>query len=58
MHEIYIKTLETSIEVSDEGRFHLPSDKEYTASELKKIAREINKASRDWDLSTIDLDGE
>lgn len=45
MTEVYIKTLGETIEVSDEGRFELPS-RSYTAAELKKIAVEVNRAER------------
>lgn len=52
MPEVYISVLGESIEVSDEGRFELPC-REYTAPELKKIAREVNKAFRQ---SHIDIE--
>jgi len=43
--QIYIKVLDDYLEVSPEGRFTLPQ-REYTAAELKKIATEVNRASR------------
>lgn len=45
MIEVYIKILDDTIQVSDEGRFELPS-RLYTAAELKKIATEVNRAAR------------
>ena len=35
-----------SVKVGEDGRFHLP-DREFTASELKKIAREVNRHIRE-----------
>lgn len=52
MPKIFVEVLGETVEVSEEGRFELPS-REYTAAELKKIAREINKASR---LHNLDED--
>lgn len=56
MPKIYIKTLSEFVDISDEGKFELPS-KEYTAAELKKIACEVNKSIReskrlDFDYNT------
>lgn len=45
MLRVKTSVLEDEIEVSEEGRFILPS-KEYTTAELKKIAREVNRAMR------------
>lgn len=45
MLKVYISVLDEEIEVSDEGKFELPS-REYSPSELKKIAREVNRAMR------------
>lgn len=45
MLKVYISVLDEEVEVSDEGRFELPS-REYSPAELKKIAREVNKAMR------------
>jgi len=47
--QIYIKVLDDFLEVSTEGRFTLPQ-REYTAAELKKIATEVNRASRNSQL--------
>lgn len=53
MPKIYIETLGECVSISDEGKFKLPS-KEYTSAELKKIAREINRAIRE--SKTLDFD--
>lgn len=45
-HKVYITVLDDYIEVSDAGRFELPA-KDYSSSELKKIARDVNKAVRE-----------
>lgn len=45
MLNVYISVLDEVIEVSDEGKFELPS-REYSPAELKKIAREVNRAMR------------
>lgn len=45
MLSVYVSVLKDEIEVSDEGRFELPS-RYYSTVELKKIAREINRAIR------------
>lgn len=45
MIKVYISVLSEEVEVSDEGKFALPS-REYTPAELKKIAREVNRAMR------------
>lgn len=45
MLKVYVSVLNDTVEVSEEGRFELPS-REYTSSELKKIAREVNRAMR------------
>lgn len=45
MLRVYISVLQEEVEVSLEGKFVLPS-KEYTPAELKKIAREVNRAMR------------
>ena len=45
MLDVYISVLQDTIEVSEEGRFILPS-RDYSPAELKKIAREVNKAMR------------
>lgn len=50
MLNVYISVLQDTIEVSLEGKFILPS-REYTTAELKKIAREINKALREHSTS-------
>lgn len=50
MLNIYISVLQDTIEVSLEGKFTLPS-REYTTAELKKIAREVNKALREHNIS-------
>ena len=55
MPKIYIETLGECIDISDEGKFELPS-KEYTASELKKIAREVNRAIRESQRLDFDYD--
>ena len=34
-----------SVEVGEDGRFHLP-DREFNTAELKKIAREVNRTIR------------
>ncbi len=49
MLQVYISVLNDYIEVSEEGRFELPS-REYSPAELKKIAREVNKAMRTAEL--------
>ena len=46
MISVFISVIGEEIEVSEEGRFQLPSDRDYSAAELKKIASEINKESR------------
>lgn len=46
MLNVYISVLQDTVEVSLEGKFTLPS-REYTTAELKRIAREINKALRE-----------
>lgn len=50
MPEVYVPVLKTTISVSEEGTFELPS-KEYTTAELKRIAREINRAARQFQLN-------
>lgn len=35
-----------TVDVSEDGRFQLP-DREFTTTELKKIAREVNRQLRD-----------
>lgn len=50
MLKVYISVLQDTVEVSLEGKFTLPS-REYTTAELKKIAREINRALREHDAS-------
>ena len=45
MLKVYVSVLDEEVEVSDEGKFELPS-REYSPAELKKIAREVNKAIR------------
>lgn len=49
MLKVFVSVLGEEVEVSDEGKFVLPS-KEYTPSELKKIAREVNRAMRNASL--------
>lgn len=46
MLKVYVATVDEEIEVDDDGKFELPQ-RPYTAAELKKIAREVNKAIRD-----------
>ena len=55
MLKVYVETLGEYVEVSEEGKFELPS-KSYTSVELKKIAREINRASRKFDWGEFDED--
>lgn len=50
MFNVYVSVLQDTIEVSSEGKFTLPS-KEYTTTELKKIAREINRELREHNIS-------
>ncbi len=45
MLKVYSSVLGEELEVSLEGTFELPS-RPYNSSELKKIAREVNKAIR------------
>ena len=47
MLNVYSSVLKEDIEVSEEGKFILPS-REYTSTELKKIAHEVNKAIRTY----------
>lgn len=43
---VRIKTsLGFSVDVDDDGRFNLP-DRQFTAAELKKVARDVNRAAR------------
>ena len=35
-----------TVDVGEDGRFHLP-DREFNTTELKKIAREVNRQLRD-----------
>lgn len=46
---IFSKTLNCNIEVSPEGMISLPSG-DLTSSQLKQIAREVNKAYREQRL--------
>lgn len=46
MAKLYVDSLGECIDISDDGRFELPS-REYTTPLLKKIAREINRAMRE-----------
>ena len=43
---LHIYTIDEDIEVNEDGSFELPH-RPYKASELKKIAREVNKAIRE-----------
>ena len=45
MLRVFSTVLKEEIEVSQEGTFELPP-RPYTSAELKKIAREVNKAIR------------
>lgn len=47
MLKIYVETLGEYISISDEGKFELPH-REYSPAELKKIAREVNRAIREF----------
>lgn len=55
MIEIFVPTLNETVKVNDEGRFELPS-REFTVSELRKIAREISKSLRVYSEETLDFD--
>lgn len=55
MIEIFVPTLNDTVKVNEEGRFELPS-REFTIGELRKIAREINKALRGYSEETLDFD--
>lgn len=55
MLKVYVETLGEYIEISEEGKFELPS-RSYTSAELKKIAREINRASRKFDWGDLNED--
>ena len=46
MNEVFITVLNDYVEVSDAGRFELPA-RDYSAAELKKIARDVNRALRE-----------
>ena len=46
MLKIYSSVLGEELKVSQEGTFELPS-RTYNSSDLKKIAREVNRAIRD-----------
>ena len=47
MLKVRVELLGEDLEVSEDGKFELPSRK-YTAAELKKIAREVNRAMRNY----------
>lgn len=51
--EIYISVLDDTVEVDEQGRFELPS-RSYSCAELKKIAREVNRAIRQSTLNPED----
>ena len=55
MAKLYVETLGECIDITDEGRFELPS-REYTAAELKKIAREVNRAMRESQTKDFDYE--
>ncbi len=57
MPKIYVGTLNDYVDVSDVGRFELPTH-DYNTTELKKISREINKALRELSVSEDILDQE
>ena len=50
MIKLYLQTIGEYIEVSEEGRFQLPS-REYSPAELKGIAREVNRAFRNKEIT-------
>lgn len=52
MLKVYISVLDEVAEVSEDGRVSLPAG-DYTPAELKKIAREVNKAMREYPVEDI-----
>lgn len=52
MLKVYISVLDEVVEVSEDGRVSLPAG-DYTPAELKKIAREVNKAMREYPVEDI-----
>ena len=52
MLKVYVSVLDSEVEVSEDGRISLPSG-DYTPAELKKIAREVNKAMREYPVEDI-----
>lgn len=55
MPKIFVPTLNSEINVSDEGRFELPSQ-QFSVSELRKVAREISKGLKNYSDEEIVYD--